>query len=157
MRKFTSVYEDSKKEFLIQKAALYEQQKQAIVSVLKEQYMITGKVQDQSPETQRFLAERLLEYWSPKNGIKKNGIKLLNENEIVLTPNSTKTDIKLYIEHQVKKHIEVITEAYRNNNIFAVTESFKDSIEPRIHKELKETFINDTVWNIIETRIKNGL
>ena len=139
------------------KAALYEKQKQAIVSILKEQYMITGKIENLPIEEQKQMAYRLMEYWSPKTGIKKAGIKLLNENEIVLTPQSTKEYIKLYIEHQVKKHINAITEAYRNNNVHAVTESFKDSIEPRIHKTLKETFINNTVWNLIEHRIKNGI
>lgn len=157
MRKFTAVYEDSKKDTLQMKAALYEKQKQAIVSILKEQYMITGKIENLPLEEQKQMACRLMEYWSPKTGIKKAGIKLLNENEIVLTPQSTKDDIKLYIEHQVKKHINAITEAYRNNNVHDVTESFKDSIEPRIHKTLKETFINNTVWNLIEHRIKNGI
>ena len=157
MESFNTVYNKSKKEVLAQKAALYEQQKVAIVNVLKENYMITGNMSDLPEDIKRSMALKLLEYWSPKTGINKAGRKLLTENEIVLTPRSTKEDIKLYIEKQTKKHLLAITEAYRQTNGSAVIESFKDDIEPKIRKNLRESFINNTVWNIIENRIKNNI
>ena len=119
--------------------------------------MVTGNISDLPVEEQKQFAARLLEYWSPKTGIKKEGIKLLNENELTLSPASNKDDIKLYIEKQVKKHLVVITESYRQNNVRLVTEAIKADVEPKIHKTLKESFVNNIVWNIISDRIKFGL
>ncbi|MBO6272654.1 hypothetical protein J6O48_07720 [bacterium] len=44
------------------------------------------------------MAKKIYEYWSPKTGINKAGIKLINENMITLSKNSTKDDIRLYIQ-----------------------------------------------------------
>lgn len=157
MKSFSTVYNNNKKEVLAARASLYESQKVQIVNVLKEEYMITGNISDMPMDVQREMAAKVLEYWSPKTGINKAGIKLLTENEITLNPRSKKEDIKLYIEKQVKKHLEAITEAYRNSNVSAVTEAFKEDIEPQIKKTLKESFINNTVWEIVSNRIKNGI
>ena len=99
----------------------------------------------------------LLEKLEIHNDKTKIENKILNENELTLTTRSNKEDIKLYIAKQVKKNLVAITEAYRQNNIAAVTDAFKDDIEPQIHKTLKESFINNTIWEIISDRIKNGL
>lgn len=157
MKNFNTVYNNSKKQVLQERAAMYESQKVAIVNVLKQNYMITGNISDLPADDQKVFATRLLEYWSPKTGIKKEGIKLLNENELSLSPASNKEDIKLYIEKQVKKHLVAITEAYRQNNVNLVTEAIKADVEPKIHKTLKESFVNNTVWNLIADRIKFGL
>lgn len=157
MKNFATVYNNSKKQVLNERAAIYESQKIALVKVLKENYMITGNISDMSYDVQKEFASKLLEYWSPKTGINKAGIKLLTENELTLSPRSNKDDIKFYIEKQVRKHLAAITESYRNNNIQAVTDAFKEDIEPKIRKSLKESFINNTVWNIISERIKMGL
>ena len=50
-----------------------------------------------------------------------------------------------------------MTEAYRQNNANAVVEAIKADVEPKIHKTLKESFVNNIVWNIISDRIKFGL
>ena len=157
MKSFSTVYNNSKKEVLATRASLYESQKVQIVNVLKEAYMITGNISDMPIDVQRELATKVLEYWSPKTGINRAGLKLLTENEITLFPSSTKEDIKLYIEKQVKKHLAAITEAYRNSNVTAVTEAFKEDIEPQVKKTLKESFITNTVWGVISDRIKNGI
>jgi len=119
--------------------------------------MITGNISDLPADQQKQFATRLLEYWSPKTGIKKEGVKLLNENELTLSPASNKEDIKLYIEKQVKKHLVAMTEAYRQNNANAVIEAIKADVEPKIQKTLKESFVINTVWNLISDRIKLGL
>ena len=157
MKNFTTVYNNSKKQVLAERAAMYESQKVAIVNVLKQNYMITGNISDLPADQQKVFATRLLEYWSPKTGIKKEGVKLLNENELTLSPASNKEDIKLYIEKQVKRHLVAMTEAYRQNNANAVIEAIKSDVEPKIHKTLKESFVNNTVWNLISDRIKFGL
>ena len=120
MKNFNTVYNSSRQQVLKERAAMYESQKVAIVKVLKENYMVTGNISDLPVEEQKQFAARLLEYWSPKTGIKKEGIKLLNENELTLSPASNKDDIKLYIEKQVKKHLVVITESYRQNNAYSL-------------------------------------
>lgn len=157
MKNFTAVYNNSKQQVLSERAAMYESQKIALVKVLKENYMITGNISDMPYDVQKEFKTKLLEYWSPTEGINKAGVKLLTENELTLSPRSTKDDIKLYIEKQVRKHLVAITESYRRNDIQAVTEAFKEDIEPKIRKTLKESFINNTVWEIIANRIKNGL
>lgn len=119
--------------------------------------MITGKLSDQPRKVQVEMAKRLMEYWSEKTGINKAGIKLLNENLITLSPNSTKADITLYIQKQTKKNLVAITEAFRTNNGKAVIDVFKKDIEPMIGKQLKESYITDVVWNLISNRIKLGL
>lgn len=157
MRNFSEVYNASKKEVLEQRAILFDNQKKAIVSVLKEEYMITGNITDLPLEIQKEMADKLLEYWSPKTGINKAGVKLLQENEIAISPRSTKEDIGLYITKQVKKHLDVITEAYRRGNAAAVITSIKEDVEPQIGKTLTDDYITEKVWAIIGDRIKNGL
>lgn len=157
MKDFVTVYNNSKKEVLKERAAMYEAQKVSIVNILKQNYMITGNISDLPMEKQKEFATRLLEYWSPKTGIKKEGLRLLNENELTLSPASNKEDIKLYIEKQVKRHLVAMTEAYRQNNANLVIEAIKADVEPKIHKSLKESFVNDTVWNLISDRIKFGI
>lgn len=157
MKSFSTVYNKSKKQVLEAREKLYESQKIAVINVLKETYMITGNMSDLPAEQKKEMAKKVFEYWSPKTGINKAGIKLLNENMITLSPNSTKEDIRLYIQKQTKKNLVAITEAFRSGNGNVVVETFKNDIEPAVGKTLKESFITNTVWNLISNRIKLGL
>ena len=65
--------------------------------------------------------------------------------------------ILLYIQKQTKKNLVAITEAFRSGNGNVVVETFKNDIEPAVGKTLKESFITNTVWNLISNRIKLGL
>ena len=157
MKSFSTVYNNSKKQVLEAREKLYESQKVAVINVLKETYMITGNMSDLPVDQKKEMAKKVFEYWSPKTGINKAGIKLLNENMITLSPNSTKEDIRLYIQKQTKKNLVAITEAFRSGNGNVVVETFKNDIEPAVGKTLKESFITNTVWNLISNRIKLGL
>lgn len=157
MKSFSTVYNNSKKQVLEAREKLYESQKVAVINVLKETYMITGNMSELPESKKREMAKKVFEYWSPKTGINKAGIKLLNENMITLSPKATKEDIRLYIQKQTKKNLVAITEAFRSGNGKYVVETFKNDIEPVIGKTLKETFITNTVWNLISNRIKLGL
>lgn len=157
MKSFSTVYNKSKKQVLDAKQKLYESQKEKVINVLKETYMITGNLSDLPLKQKKEMAKKVLEYWSPKTGINKAGIKLINENMITLSPNSTKNDIKLYIQKQTKKNLVAITEAFRSGNGNVVISTLKEDIEPVIGKKLKESFITDTVWQLISNRIKLGL
>ncbi|WQJ52094.1 MAG: hypothetical protein [Hatfieldvirus porci] len=157
MKSFSTVYNKSKKQVLEAREKLYESQKVAVINVLKETYMITGNMSDLPADQKKEMAKKVFEYWSPKTGINKAGIKLLNENMITLSPNSTKEDIRLYIQKQTKKNLIAITEAFRSGNGNVVVETFKNDIEPAVGKTLKENFITNTVWNLISERIKFGL
>lgn len=157
MKSFSTVYNKSKKQVLEAREKLYESQKVAVINVLKETYMITGNMSDLPADKKKEMAKKVFEYWSPKTGINKAGIKLLNENMITLSPNSTKEDIRLYIQKQTKKNLVAITEAFRSGNGNVVVETFKNDIEPAVGKTLKESFITNTVWNLISNRIKLGL
>lgn len=157
MKSFSTVYNKSKKQVLEAREKLYESQKVAVINVLKETYMITGNMSDLPADQKKEMAKKVFEYWSPKTGINKAGIKLLNENMITLSPNSTKEDIRLYIQKQTKKNLVAITEAFRSGNGNVVVETFKNDIEPAVGKTLKESFITNTVWNLISNRIKLGL
>ena len=157
MKSFSTVYNKSKKQVLEAREKLYESQKVAVINVLKETYMITGNMSDLPVDQKKEMAKKVFEYWSPKTGIHKAGITLLNENMITLSPNSTKEDIRLYIQKQTKKNLVAITEAFRSGNGNVVVETFKNDIEPAVGKTLKESFITNTVWNLISNRIKLGL
>ena len=157
MKSFSTVYNKSKKQVLEAREKLYESQKVAVINVLKETYMITGNMSDLPADKKKEMAKKVFEYWSAKTGINKAGIKLLNENMITLSPNSTKEDIRLYIQKQTKKNLVAITEAFRSGNGNVVVETFKNDIEPAVGKTLKESFITNTVWNLISNRIKLGL
>ena len=157
MKSFSTVYNKSKKQVLEAREKLYESQKVAVINVLKETYMITGNMSDLPADQKKEMAKKVFEDWSPKTGINKAGIKLLNENMITLSPNSTKEDIRLYIQKQTKKNLVAITEAFRSGNGNVVVETFKNDIEPAVGKTLKESFITNTVWNLISNRIKLGL
>ena len=157
MKSFSTVYNKSKKQVLEAREKLYESQKVAVINVRKETYMITGNMSDLPADQKKEMAKKVFEYWSPKTGINKAGIKLLNENMITLSPNSTKEDIRLYIQKQTKKNLIAITEAFRSGNGNVVVETFKNDIEPAVGKTLKENFITNTVWNLISERIKFGL
>ena len=157
MKSFSTVYNKSKKQVLEDKQRLYESQKEKVINVLKETYMITGNMSDLPIDQKKMMAKKILEYWSPRTGINKAGIKLINENMITLSPNSTKEDIKLYIQKQTKKNLVAITEAFRSGNGNVVISTLKEDIEPTIGKKLKESFITDIVWNLISNRIKLGI
>lgn len=156
MKSFSTVYNKSKKQVLEARNQLYESQKKAIIKVLKETYMITGNLSDLPIDKQKAMAKKIMEYWSPKSGINKAGIKLINENMITLSPNSTKEDIKLYIQKQTKKNLIAITEAFREGNGNVVVDTIKKDIEPVLGKKIKSDFITNTVWNLVSNRIKNG-
>lgn len=157
MRSYTQVYNQSKKEILDRKKSIFEQQKIAIVNVLKEEYMITGKMADLPRDEKAKMAKRLSEYWSPKTGINENGVRLLNENIITLSPNSNAADIQLFIQKRTKKNLSAIVECFRAGKQKIVVDEFRKEIGPMINKTLKESFIIDTVWSIIGARIKQGI
>jgi hypothetical protein len=157
MKSYSQVYNASKADVLGQRKAIFDTQKIAIVNVLKEEYMITGKMSELPADKKKDMAKRVLEYWSPKTGINAKGIKLLNENVITLSPNSNIEDIKLYIQKQTKKNIEQLTECFRAGETKVIVETFNDDIKSMIGRSLKEKFIVNTVWDIISNRIKNGL
>ena len=157
MRSYNQVYNQSKKEILDRKKNMFEQQKVAIVNVLKEEYMITGKMSELPQNEKVKMAKRLAEYWSPKTGINANGVRLLNENVITLSPNSTASDIQLFIQKRTKKNLDAIVECFRAGKQKIVVEEFRKEIGPMIGKTLKESFIIDSVWGIIGNRIKQGL
>lgn len=156
MKSFTTVYNNSRKKVIEAREKLYESQKVAVINVLKENYMITGNLTDLPVEKQREMAKRLMEYWSPKTGITKAGIDLLNENMITLSKNSDKNDIRLYIQKQTKKNLIHITEAFKAGNGKVVYETFRDDIKNLTGKTIKESFITNTVWDLVQNRIKMG-
>lgn len=156
MKSFTTVYNNSRKKVIQARENLYESQKMAIINVLKETYMITGNLTNLPVDKQKEMAKRLMEYWSPKTGITKAGITLLNENMITLSESSGKDDIRLYIQKQTKKNLIQITEAFKSGNGNIVTETFKNDIKNLTGKSIKDTFITNTVWDLIQNRIKMG-
>lgn len=156
MKNFTEVYKNSKKEVLEQRATIIENQKVAVIKALKEMYMITGKVTELPKKMQDEMTRRVLEYWNPRTGLTKAGNQLLTENKIIINQRSTKPDIKLYIETQVKVHFNSIVEAYRNSNVDGVIEAFKTDLFNKTNRRIQDKFIKDTVWGLLESRFREG-
>lgn len=156
MKNFTEVYKNSKTEVLEQRKAVVEAQRIEVVKALKEMYMVTGKITDLPKKMQDEMKARILEYWKPKVGLTKAGQHLLTENKICINSRSGKEDIRLYIESQVKMNFNSIVEAYRNSNVDAVTEAFKTDLFNKTGRRIVDKFIKDTVWNLLESRFREG-
>ena len=157
MRSYSQVYNQSKKKILDEKKALIEQQKVAVVNVLKEESMVTGNVDDLPAEEKKRMAARLAEYWSPKNGLNQNGVRLINESIITLNEHSNKKDVEVYIQKCVKKNLVEIVECFRAGKQNLVVESFQKETMPMLKKKLDRNFIIDTIWALIGKKMKNGL
>ena len=157
MRSYSQVYNQSKKKILDEKKALIEQQKVAVVNVLKEEYMVTGNVDDLPAEEKKRMAARLAEDWSPKNGLNQNGVRLINESIITLNEHSNKKDVEVYIQKCVKKNLVEIVECFRAGKQNLVVESFQKETMPMLKKKLDRNFIIDTIWALIGKKMKNGL
>lgn len=149
MLSFNQVYNNSKKQIIANNTQIYNKQKEDVVNVLKEMYAINGKISDLSKDKQASLMKKLLEYWSPKSGIKKAGIKLINEHRITLSPNSTNLDVKKYIKIETKKNFNSITEAFNNNKGNLVVESFRSNITKQIKRDLNVNGIKSIICDTI--------
>lgn len=156
MKSFAEVYQASRAEVHEQRAKMYEAQKIALVNVLKENYNISGKMEDQSAEVKIQMARKLQEFWSPKHGINQNGIDFLNNNKLILTPKSTTADVREYIRKQATKNIVNMTECFRHNCTNVIVEELQRDIKDMMGKKVKEKFIIDTVWTVVGDRIKSG-
>ena len=132
-------------------------QKVAVVNVLKETYNISGKMSDLDSKTKGIMAKKLAEYWKPKTGLTAAGEKLIQENRLILTPNSSNEDVKLYIRKMTTKNIAQITECFRLNQTSIIVENFNKDIKEMTGKTVKEKVIIDTVWNLVADRIKRGV
>lgn len=157
MKTYSQVYNTSRAAVQEHRKKLIEMQKVAVCNVLKETFGISGKLDDLDSKTKAKMAKRLLEYWSPKTGITNAGEKLINQNRLVLTANSSTEDVRKYIEKQTVKNIAQITECFRLNQTAVIVESFNDDIHEMTGKKVKDKFIIDTVWPLISERIKKGL
>ena len=113
MRTYNEVYNQSKKEVLDQRKAVFEKQKIAVVNVLKETFNISGKMEDLPKDELEQMKRRLLEYWSPKTGINEKGVKLIQENIIVLGAQSTPDDVRAYIRKQAYRNAQQMVECFR--------------------------------------------
>jgi hypothetical protein len=157
MKSFNQVYTTSKREVLAQRAQILEAQKVEVVKAIKEMYMITVPFKELPKNDLELLKNKVLEYWSPTTGLNKAGEKLLNEKEVTINRNSSKADLRLYIESQVKKHLNPIMEAYRRMDVDSVTQAFSEDMKNKTGRNINKQFIKNTVWNLIENRFKNGV
>lgn len=157
MRTYSQVYNQSKKEVLDARQAVFEKQKIAVTNVLKEEYMIRGKISEMSKKDKEMMMKRLLEYWNPKTGLNASGVKLLNENVITLSKDSNKEDLKLFINKQTKKNLDQIIECFRLGRQDIIVESFNDEVKQMTGRTLKADFILDTVWGLVGRFIKGSV
>ena len=156
MRTYSQVFNQSKKEVLDQRKAVFEKQKIAVVNVLKENYCIDGKIDDLPKEEKDKMLKRLLEYWSPKTGINDRGVKLIQESIIVLSENSTADDVRAYIKKRAYRNAQQMIECFRAGRQDLIVEMFNEEVKPLMGKPLKDKFIINTVWDVVSRRIKNG-
>lgn len=157
MLNFNQVYNNSKQQILEKNKQLYNKQKEEVVNVLKEMYVIKGKISDLPKDKQTILMKKLLEYWSPKTGIKKSGIKLINENRLTLTQNSTNVDVKKYIKIETKRNFDSITEAFKNNKGDLVVESFRNNITKQVKRDINVKGIKNIICDTISEVYKQNI
>ena len=89
MRSFKEVLNSSREQVLESRKLQINQQKIAILENIKSNLMITCKIKELSAKKQQQVLDILLEYWSPKKGINKAGITLLEENRMAIERKST--------------------------------------------------------------------
>lgn len=157
MKSYSQVYNQSKKTVLETRKKMLEEQKISVLNVLKEEYMITGKVSSLPKDKQEMLAKKLCEYWSPKTGLNQDGVRLLTENTVVLTKKSTLDDVKRFIVKRTKRNIVNIVECFRTGMSDAVVESFNDEFKQTLGKKIQREFIVNTIWEVIQPRLKKSL
>lgn len=149
MLSYKQVYTNSRNQIIESNTQIYNKQKEDVVNVLKEMYVIKGKISDLPKDKQTALMKKLLEYWSPKTGIKKAGIRLINESRITLSPNSTNVDVKKYIKLETKRNFDSITEAFKNNKGDLVVESFRDNITKQVKRDINSKGIKNIICDTI--------
>lgn len=156
MKSFDIVLNNSKKQIIAQRVSLYESQKHLVIDALKNIYMIDGEMKALPILKKKEMAKKVLEYWSPRTGIKPEGIALLKENVITLNENSKSSDIKKFIQMETRKNVNEIADAFKTGRSKLVIESFKKTIEKKVKKALLAESIRNVVWDIVADKIKKG-
>ena len=109
----------------------------AILENIKSNLMITCKIKELPAKKQQQVLDILLEYWSPKKGINKAGIKLLEENRMAIDRKSTPETVELFARKEVKDHINEFKSAFVNNNGRLIVKRLQENIESRIGRRIK--------------------
>ena len=137
MRSFKEVLNSSREQVLESRKLQINQQKIAILENIKSNLMITCKIKELSAKKQQQVLDILLEYWSPKKGINKAGIKLLEENRMAIDRKSTPETVELFARKEVKDHINEFKSAFVNNNGRLIVKRLQENIESRIGRRIK--------------------
>ena len=155
MKSFKEVLLESKKAKTDIQKEKFDDEKRQLLEKLKNDYLITGKIKDASPSTQKNILKALLEYWSPKNGINKKGIDYINEGKISISKNSTSENIKKFALSEVKNNIKDFTSAFANGQGRNTVIKLQENIEIKTGKRIKFKSLFENVCTLITQKIKN--
>lgn len=155
MRSFKEVLNSSKDQVLESRKNQIEQEKIALLEHIKTNLMITCKIKELNEKAQKEVLNILLEYWSPKKGINKAGVKFLNENSFAISENSSAKNVELFAKKEVKDHINEFVNAFVCGNGKLIVEKLQNNIQCKISREIKFNPLYEMVSNLVFTEMKN--
>jgi len=154
MKSFKEVLEASKQQVLEARKYKIENEKVALLEAIKSQYMITCKLKELDKKKQHQVLNMLLEYWSPKTGINRAGIKYLNEGAIAINENSSDANIKLFAQKEIRDNIIAFQNAFMAQRGKDVVSRLQENIEYRTHKNVQFDQLFEMALTIVNEKIK---
>lgn len=154
MKNFKEVLNSSKNQVLESRRLQIENEKIALLENIKSNLMITCKLKELSESKQKQILNMLLEYWSPKKGINRAGIKFLNENAMAITWESSPENIELFAKKEVRDHINEFVNAFVNNKGRMIVERLQNNIESRCKRHLKYENLFEMVSSMVSQKLK---
>lgn len=134
--------------------AQIEQQKIQILEGIKSNLMITCKLKELSADRQRQVLDILLEFWSPKKGVNKAGLKFLAEGRLAIDAKSTPQTVELFARKEVKDHINEFMVAFVQNRGKAAVRKLQENIESRIGRGVKFEALFEMASNLVSQKLR---
>lgn len=154
MRSFKEVLNSSREQVLESRKLQIDQQKIALLESIKSNLMITCKIKELPKNKQKEVLDILLEYWSPKKGINKAGIKLLEEGKLAIDAKSEPHAIELFAKKEVKDHINEFMCAFVQNRGKQIVSRLQENIESRIGRKVKFDALFEMTSSIVVQKLK---
>lgn len=155
MRSFSQIHESNANEIMLKKRAKADSQRVELLSAIKKTYGISNF--NTLAESEKNIYRNIInEMWDPIEGLNDNGIKFVNESEIILSNQSSNPEIVKFIEQEFMKNMEsylltILNKKVTNNkpvNVRAEVEKFTGKkFKPENFKKIFKDIINSAIEN----------
>ena len=147
MRSFSQIHESNANEIVLKKRAKADSQRVELLSAIKKTYGISNF--NTLAESEKNIYRNIInEMWDPIEGLNDNGIKFVNESEIILSNQSSNPEIVKFIEQKFMKSINDYLLNSKPANVRAEVEKFTGKkFKPENFKKIFKDIINSTIDN----------